>query len=371
MFGGVSAEHEVSIITGLQVVEKIDRTSFDTFVVFWGQDGVFYYYPNLTNRKQWKTIKPKVCFFGRDQAGVFIQEAGLLRAKHYLDVAYLAFHGGKGESGQIQGMLESLGLPFTSSSSESSSITMNKSLTNQVLAAHKLATIPGVSCRDTDFNDNPDGIVAAIRDQLGLPVIIKPAHLGSSIGIKIAKTEIELLKYLTEATLIDNEVQIEKLMVDFVEYNCAVRNVGGQIEFSEIERPMGKDEILSFADKYQRGGGKKTGATSGMASLSRELPAKISAELKDRIHDSARKIFQACRCSGMVRIDFMHTKHDELFITEVNPIPGSMAYYLWEAAGLTFQQQITDLLTQAIADQKKRDSKQLIYTTDIVDKFIA
>jgi len=148
-----------------------------------------------------------------------------------------------------------------------------------------------------------------------------------------------------------------------------VRAVNGTIETSEIERPVSKDEILSFADKYQRGA-KKTGGASGMASLNRELPAKIDEKTQRAIQDMAKKIFVACACKGMVRIDFMLTADKELFLTEVNPIPGSMAFYLWEASGIPFKQQISDLIEQAVRDETQTASTHLDYETDIIEKFV-
>jgi D-alanine-D-alanine ligase len=153
----------------------------------------------------------------------------------------------------------------------------------------------------------------------------------------------------------------------------------GTLECSAIERPLKdtstSDEMLSFADKYQKGGGKKSSKTSGdaaagMASLSREVPARISVELKNRIEDSAKRAYSACRLAGSPRIDFMYVPAtDELYLTEINPIPGSLAFYLWEALGIPFQAQISDALEQAVVEQKSTESKRFDYTTDIVDTF--
>jgi D-alanine-D-alanine ligase len=158
---------------------------------------------------------------------------------------------------------------------------------------------------------------------------------------------------------------IEKFIKNFTEYNVAVRKVNGKIETSEIEKPISSDEILSFADKYQRGG-KKTG---GMASLLRELPAKISKTLEKEIKQLAVDVFKAIRGKGMIRIDFM-VQNKNIYVTEVNPIPGSMSFYLWEASGISFKQQITDLIEQSIIDNEERLSKRLEYKTDIIEKFV-
>jgi D-alanine-D-alanine ligase len=306
--------------------------------------------------------------FGKDVHGGFIKEESWGNKKIYPYAAFLAFHGGLGERGSVQGLLESVGIPFTSSGHEASAITMNKELTRRVAESVKVSVAHGMSVFASEIKKDVTGIALAVTKKLSLPVIIKPVHLGSSIGLNIAKTQVELQKFLLEAAFIDNEILIEQYLSLTAEYNCAVRAVDGKLEASEIERPVSKDEILSFADKYQRGA-KKSG--SGMASLSRELPAKIDEALKREIQNMAKKIFMACSCKGVVRVDFMLTTDKKLYLTEVNPIPGSMAFYLWEASGISFRQQISDLIEQAVRDDAQTQSMDLDYKTDIVEKFIA
>lgn len=349
LFGGVSAEHEVSVITGLQVIENIDRNLFIPYAIKLNKNGLFEYYEKLSKRGDYLKTKPQIINFGRDKAGAYFSSENLFKKKVYIDVAYLAFHGGNGESGQLQGFLETLDIPYTSSSVEASSIAMNKILTKEVLEQNGIKTVEY-------YKDHKD---------IKLPAIIKPVHLGSSIAINIAKTPVELKKYLLEANQVDSEVLVERYVKDFKEYNVSVRRINGIVTTSEIEKPLSSEEILSFSDKYQRGG-KKTG---GMASLQRELPAKISKELENKIKETAVKAFNAIRAKGMLRIDFM-LEGKNLYVTEINPIPGSMSFYLWEASGISFKQQITDLLNQAIIDNEERLSKKLDYKTDIIEKFI-
>lgn len=368
-FGGVSAEHEVSVVTGLQVVEKIDRNVYTPYVVYIKKDGQAVGYGDLANCKEFLTKKPSPLSWGRDAKGGYIKEEGLLGKKHYPYAAYFAFHGGTGESGPMQGLCEVIDIPFTSSGIEGSAIVMNKALGKEVLNFYGLPVVDGENLRSSDILADVSGIAKELLTELSLPLIIKPVHLGSSIGISIAKTETELERFLLTAAHIDSEVVVEKLLTNMKEYNCAVRAINGKIEASEVESPVSHDAILSFADKYERGGGKKSGGESGMASLQRELPANISAELKKRIQETAIHAFTACRCKGMARIDFMVTG-DDLFITEINPIPGSMAFYLWEASGITFTQQITDMLEQSVRDAKNQTGKQFNHESKIIENFI-
>lgn len=365
MFGGVSAEHEVSVVTGLQALEHVDTTLYGPLVVYVSKKGEISAMPNLTDRKGFLTTKRSPATFGKDEKGGYLS-FGFPVKKIYPYAAYLAFHGGTGEGGAYQGLLEACGIPFTSPSQEASVLAMNKQLTKECLEKSGIKTVPALRCFGADIKHDEEKYLKEITSMLGLPVIIKPAHLGSSIGITIARTEIELRKALLEASFIDTEIVIEQFLTGFTEYNCAVRSIHGVLETSEIERPVSKDEILSFADKYERGG-KKTG--NGMASLARELPAQINAELKQEIREAAKLAFTSCRMKGMVRIDFMlHT--GSLYLTEINSIPGSMAFYLWEASGIPFTTQITDALEQAVKDTRTRDSLCLNYSSDIVARFV-
>lgn len=367
MFGGVSPEHEVSIITGLQVIESIDREKYYPHAIYVNKKGEFRYLQGLKSRKDFDGNQGVEIAFGRDSKGGYVATQGLWSKKYYPVAVYMAFHGGLGEGGQAQGLLETLRIPFTSSSAEASAICMNKQLTKDVVSSIGVPVVQGVSIPSRIVKENSSELAGNIAKELEIPLIVKPVHLGSSIGIGIAKSEIELEKALIEASYIDSEILVEKLLTDIQEYNIAVREMNGNIEVSEIEKPLSKDEILSFADKYQRGG-KKTG--SGMASLQRELPAKISSDMKEFIIDYAKKSFIACRCKGMVRIDFMAVGEKELYLTEINPIPGSMSFYLWEASGIQFRQQITDLIEECINTKNVSAGISLDYSTDIVRKFV-
>ena len=369
MFGGVSAEHEVSIITGLQVFEKIDRNLYTPHAIYVSKIGEMSYLSGLTSRRDFLACKRLAITGHQDAKGPIVQTIGLIRHTIRPTAAYLAFHGGSGESGPVQGFLDTIGLAYTGPSQESAVITMNKQVTKSALTTANVMTVPGKSYLSSSIHADAHALTKSILSEFRLPLIVKPVHLGSSIGIKVVHTEIDLEKALIESAYMDTEVLVEVFLSDFKEYNCAVRCVNGILETSEIERPLSSKEILSFADKYERGG-KKTGG-SGMASLQRELPAKISEDLKIQIQETAKKAYVACRCTSMVRIDFMFTPIGELYLTEINPIPGSMAYYLWEASGVPFTQQITDLIEQAERDHTAKKSLVLDYKTDIVEKFIA
>jgi D-alanine-D-alanine ligase len=366
-FGGESAEHEVSIITGLQVLEEIDRMQFNPHALYINKIGIPFLIPGLSSRKDFYKLSHTEVVFGKDKKGGYLETTKLLKKKIYPDCAYLAFHGGTGECGPFQGLMELLNIPYTSPSQESAVLTMNKALTKALLRANNISVVDGVNITSKEVLQDSLSAAQAIIKSIPLPLIIKPAHLGSSIGIAIAKSGIELEKHLLTAAHLDSEIVVEKFLSNFVEYNCAVRSLGNTIQTSEIERPLNKDEVLSFADKYERGR-KKT--SSGMASLDRELPAKITPELENKIRSLAILTYETCRCKGNVRIDFL-VADGVLYFNEVNPIPGSMAFYLWEANGISFQTQIAELIDQSIEENKTKTARNLDYSTSIVQSFIA
>lgn len=368
LFGGESAEHEVSVVTGLQVVEKIDRERYDVLSVYVSKKGELFLMPDLKTRKEFTSARRVPIAFGKDADGGFVSTLGVLKKKYYPYAAYMAFHGGTGESGPFQGLFETVGIPFTSTGQESAAIVMNKKITKDVVHDAGITVVLGVSLFSRDIRADAEATVQKVIATVSLPVIVKPVHLGSSIAIHIARTEVELQKFLLEAAHVDSEILVEQLLTNFTELNCSVRIVNDTLEVSPVERPIQHDELLSFADKYQRGGKNKA---AGMASLDRDLPAKIPEPLRDRVQSAARVAYTACRMKGTPRIDFMYTESDDtLYLTEINPIPGSVAFYLWEAAGVSFKQQITDAIEQAVRDADEVGGRALDYQSDIIEKFV-
>lgn len=369
--GGQSYEHEVSIITGIQVAESLDLSKYTYSFVFFDKTGVSWLIKDFRKRRDFRTKKRVPVDFVRRQSGVCLQTSGLLNHTIKVDVCYLAFHGGVGESGPVQGMLETLGVPFTSASSEGSTIAMNKSLTKEVLRDNQISVLPSITVFSQAFTQNKEPILARIQKEFELPVIIKPVHLGSSIAIEVVHTPVELEKFLNVATRVDTEILVEPALTDFTEYNVSVRSNNDEVECSPIEEPVRADEILSFDDKYANGAkksGSKGAAEAGMASLDRTVPAHISDTLAKEITDLAKAVYRATRLSGLVRIDFLY-HGSRLYCTEINPIPGSMSFYLWEPTGEQFRDQITLSLEDAMLRHDKKIAIEP-YETDIVEKFI-
>ena len=365
-FGGASPEHEVSIITGLQIFENIDREIYNPIPVYVSEKGVFFKLNKINSRKDYNPDSKTSMSFGFDEKEKKPYISTGLFSKEYIHCAINTLHGGNGESGPLAGFLESYNIPYTSTNVESSVICMNKALAKKIVE-DAVPVLQGQSFSSKEIKKNIKNISTLIQEKIGLPIIVKPVHLGSSIGIKIAKTTTELELHLLEASHLDTEVLAEKYVSDISEFNCSVRTRNGNIETSAIERPRTQAEILSFSDKYQRGGKKTSG---GMASLSRELPANISSDLEEKIKDYSTKIYKICKCKGVVRIDFIQDTEGKIYFNEINPIPGSMAFYLWEILGITFKQQISELIEESIQERKLSESVTFVHKTDIIEKFI-
>lgn len=367
MFGGKSSEHEVSIITALQVLESMDKKLYIPIPIYQDKQGVFKYLRNFKTKKDFLTSSRKDVKWGSDDSGGYIQ----LGAKRiYPYAAYLAYHGGPGECGDIQGFLESLSIPFTSSATESMVLTANKSLTKIIADKHGIPTLPFVAYKSDYAKRNLEKVVSEIEKNFDYPMILKPSHLGSSIGIKVAKNKEELFLIISSLVLLDNEFLVEKYLKNFDEYNCSVMKVGEEFLFSAIEKPIRENEILSFSNKYEDPSASKiTSGQGGMANLARELPARLTKKKEEKILSLMKEVYFVFDCEGVVRIDCI-ADGEEIFLNEINRIPGSMAFYLWEAVGDSFTKQISRSIEESIKSQQYRDSFAIDYDTDIVEKFI-
>ena len=370
MCGGETYEHEVSIISGIQIAQNIDRTKYKPLFLYFDKNNDVFLIENLKTPKDFRQNKRLAVDLVERTGKLVLRPKKLFKKSLTVEVCFMAFHGGTGESGPIQGMLELYNVPYTGATQEGAVIAMNKSLTKEVLSRSGVPVLPWVTVFSSEFQDDKTGTVDSILEKLKLPLICKPVHLGSSIGIKIVHTKVELEQQLSIATRTDSEVLIEPALVEFTEYNISVRSSSNGLELSPVEEPVRKDEMLSFEDKYANGGKKGGGKVSGggMELLDRTVPAKITDGLATEINELAMRSYKACRLSGMLRIDFMYSD-GKLYCTEINPIPGSLGFYLWEAGGEPFQEQIT----QGIEDALQRHVNKIQiepYETNIVDKFI-
>jgi D-alanine-D-alanine ligase len=354
-FGGRSVEHEISIISALQVMKKIDKERYDVVPVYITKDGVWYtgnwlkYIDNFRNYKTLLKHSRKIVPSLNAQEGVlFGYPSGFLKKSKpvaKIDVAFPVFHGAYGEDGCFQGLFEIMNLPYVGSNVVASAICMSKTLTKEI---SKALAIPVLDYYRLDadrwFRDRDNQLQHLAR--FAFPVIVKPDNLGSSIGVSKATNAAELENAIELAAVYSHDILIEKCVTAIREINCSVAATAHGVEASECEEPLASpDKLLSFDDKYLSA----AASSEGMAGAKRKIPADIPAELKKKIQEDAVKIFRYLGCSGVARMDFILDASDsKIYLNEINTIPGSLAFYLWEATGKPFTTLLTEIIEHAI-----------------------
>ena len=373
LFGGKSAEHDISVISALQAYRHLNKEKYDVFPIYITKDGEMYYGEETGKIEAYTDIdkllkSSKRVSLSRSAGRVQLVYEKKARSIADLDVALPVVHGTNVEDGTIQGYLQLLGLPYGGCDILSSAIGMDKYVTKTVLREAGIPVLDCVRARLAEYNSDADAVISDIEEKIGYPVIVKPINCGSSIGISKATDRASLEESLADAFTYSDRILAERAIISLREINCAVLGDGDLAEASECEEPVGSDEILSFNDKYVGGakgsakGGTKTDADAkGMASLKRKIPAPITPAQRDYIRKTAVDAFQALGCGGVSRIDFLlDSSTGEIFFNEINTIPGSLSFYLWEPLGVKY----TELLDRIIALALKRDrqNRALTYT---------
>jgi len=369
LFGGRSAEHEISIITALQAISAMDTLKYTIVPVYVSTQGKWYtgkellhkaFYHNLTvnlPKVTEVTLLPDPTIGGL----LLKQKDGSFNSKKIpIDVYFLAFHGQQGEDGAIQGLLELADATHTGSGLLASAIAMNKYFCKKILENHAIPVLPGVLIKKTEAQQSLPDVIKKICHTQGLenfPLFVKPCNLGSSIGISIAHDIPSLQASLAEAFKYDREAIVEPCIPQLREINVSVMD-GNPPQISVLEIPVSSGKVLTYEDKYLRGG-KKNASSSGMAGLSRIInPPDLDPQIKTELCEYALKSYQLLNCSGICRFDFIHDlNHNKLYFNELNPLPGSFSYYLWEKNSPPVL--YTELIDQMIRTAEERNAQKL------------
>ncbi len=375
-FGGKTTEHEISVISAIQAIGYLDREKYDVIPVYITKNNEFYVGEKIGDISSYTNIP---ALLKESQRVIMVNDEG--KAKlikypqkmfgkplyDYIDIAFPIVHGTNVEDGTLQGFLQMMGVPFVGCDVLSSAVGMDKYVMKTVL---KDNGIPVLDCKcytSDQYDDDVDVLVGEIEKEIGYPVIVKPVNLGSSIGISKADDRNELYASLETAFAYATKVLIERAVQNLKEINCSVLGDYSGAEASECEEPVSSDKILTFAEKYigdgsakgakgAKGGVKSSPSGSkGMATLKRKIPAEITPEQRDTVRKMAVDAFKVLGCSGVSRIDFMmDTATGEIWLNEINTIPGSLSFYLWEPVGVKY----TELLNKMIALSLKREREQ-------------
>ena len=365
LFGGVSVEHDISIITGSQVLANLDRKKNNIIPIYISKDGRF-----LTDENFWDvTYFAKEQNFSKARQVFFASEGNLFYTKGKkakllckVDFAYVALHGGMGESGSVQGLLDCVGIKYSCCDNFSSSVCMNKFCTKILAKEQKIPVAKGILLSYEDKNISASCLMEKIEG-LNYPIVVKPNNLGSSIGITFCKDEEMLHGAVTFAFLFDTEVLCEEAICNLRELNIACLGAGKMCECSLVEEVTPNEDFLTFENKYL-GGGK------AMESQKRIVPASVSKKILNRIEIYARRMFCAVKMKGCVRMDFlMDEKTETIYLNEVNPIPGSLANYLWENKGYTFQNLLEKMKDYAEIDYEEKGKKITQFSSSVLQNF--
>lgn len=368
IFGGKSVEHEISVISALQACEYIDREKYEVIPLYMTKSGEFYTGEQIGNIERYKDI-PQLL---RESVRVLLlNEDGRVNMVRYpmkkfgnnvlgsIDVAFPIVHGTNVEDGTLQGYLQTLGLPYVGCDVLSSAVGMNKYVMKTVFKDNDIPVLDCACYNLVDFAD-VEKLLDRIEAKFSYPVIVKPINLGSSVGISKASDREGLEEALGLAFTFASKVLVEPAIRQLKEINCAVLGDELEAEASECEEPLNAEEILTYEDKYIGGG--KSGS-KGMASLSRAIPARISQERREEIRQMAVQAFKCLGCNGVARIDFMiDMETDRVYLNEINTIPGSLSFYLWEPLGLKYPQLLERMIQLAL--KRHRESEKLTFSFD-------
>lgn len=377
LFGGKSVEHEISIISAVQAMRYINRDKYDVIPVYITKTNEMYHSEDMVNIEEFSNLKAllkksrRVTFSVENGRTMLVKthtKAFEKKLVSEIDLAFPIVHGTNCEDGTLHGYLKMMNLPLVGCDITASAIGMDKYYMKTVF---KDNGIPVLDCKcftAKDYNTSADTVAQTIEDTIGYPVIIKPVNLGSSVGISKAANRDELDDALQNAFNFAGKILAERAVENLKEVNCSVLGDIDEAQASECEEPVNSDKILSYEDKYTSGGkggakGGSKGGSKGMASLKRKIPADITPEQRDTIREMAVNAFKCLGCNGIVRIDFMIDKSTgEIFLNEINTIPGSLSFYLWEPLGVKYTE-LLDRMIQ-IALKRNREQAEISYAFD-------
>ncbi len=378
-FGGRSVEHEVSVISAIQAYKQLDKEKYEVIPFYISKQGKFFSDPKFLDIKNYKDLDSLLLSIPEQTATRKDNQPGFLIPKLVpkftpIDVAFPLFHGTFGEDGRIQGMFDMMQVPYVGISVMGSAITMDKVPQKAIYKEMGLNVGKYFWFPRNEWLKNQQDLLKQIQSNLKFPMFVKPATVGSSIGINKATDEDSLSFAIEVAATYSEKILIEESFEDCIEVNCSAIGYR-EIYASVCEMPVATSEILSFEDKYQRGG--KGAKGSGMASLTRVIPAPIPEKLVKEIQEATKQVFRSFDGCGVIRVDyFVDKKKEKFWINEVNPIPGSLSFYLWEktpnpfkdSGTLTYPELLDKLIEFALERAQDRSKTQYIFESGLLSQ---
>ena len=373
-FGGRSVEHEISVLSALQAINAFDSGKYEIIPIYITKEGKWFTGPELLDLENYKDMKglekkadevfmkPVYGDYNlyKVKTGMFGKGNPVVAELH---AAVPVLHGTNCEDGIFEGVLETIGIPFAGCNTLSSAVGMDKIMMKMILQSEGIPVVDFVWTTDKKWGHDRKSVIKDVEEKLSYPVIVKPANLGSSVGIGRADNREQLIEKIDEAEKFSDRIIIERCIEQLQEINCSVLGDAEECRASILEEPIKSGEILSYTDKYM--GGTKTEGR-GMAVSDKRIPADLPEDVTKRIQEMARDTFKALSCHGVSRIDVMIDKATgEIYVNEINTIPGSLSYYLWEASGTSFAQLMDELVKLAHKRKRETDRKTFSYDTNI------
>lgn len=372
-FGGRSVEHEISVISALQAINAFDKEKYNIIPIYISKQGRWYTGDNLLDIRNYRDMKKVIEdaeeVFMRPEYGdynLYKVNTGMFSKRNpvvaELHVVIPVLHGTNGEDGIFEGLLETIGIPFAGCNTLSSANGMDKITMKMILRECGVPVVDYVWFTDRQWLSSKDDIISKVESKLGYPVIVKPANLGSSVGIGKASNREELIEKVDNAEKFSQRIIVEHMIEQLKEINCSVLGDADEHESSVCEEPIKTGDFLSYEDKYM--GGSKT--TAGMQASEKRIPADLPEAVSEKIRCMAGETFRVLSCHGVSRVDVMvDEKDNSIYVNEINTIPGSLSFYLWEASGISFTQLMDRLVQLALKRKRAIDRKTLTYDHNI------
>ena len=379
IFGGVSVEHEVSIISAVQAMNKLDTEKYEVVPIYITKDNEWYTGSPLKEIETYKDMDllkrftTNVVLYKKDDEFVLQKKNGFFKKiVNTVDVILPVVHGTNVEDGSLQGYLRTIGIPFAGSDVLGSAVAQDKIVQKEIFEIHKLPIAKYEWFYDSDYNMDSDEIIKKVEKSVKYPCIVKPATLGSSVGITSCSNREELEQAIDEAIQYDEKIIVEEKVQNLTEVNISVLGSFDNIRLSELEEVTTDSDLLTFDDKYINGAkkGMNKGPSKGMASAARKVPANLPAKLEEEVKRVATEAFKVCNLSGVVRIDFLiDQKKNNVYINEINSCPGSLAFYLWEPTGRSFTNLLDEMIGIGVKNYKKRTNKVHTFKSNILSGY--
>ncbi len=370
-FGGRSTEHEISVISASQAMHAINAEKYDVVPIYISKQGKWYTGNALLDIQNYRNISDLLSKVEEVYMEPSFGDYNLYKKKRslfgsnviaHLDVVIPVLHGSNGEDGIFEGVLETIGIPYAGCSTLSSANGMDKITMKMILKSCGIPVVDYVWFTDKQWFEQRDSLITRIENEIGYPVIVKPANLGSSVGIGRAKNREELIEKVNDAEIYTTRIIVEDMIEDLQEINCSVLGNYDENQASVLEEPIKSGEILSYEDKYM--GGSK--GAKGMQSAQKRIPAELPEAETRRIQFLAQETFRVLSCHGVSRVDMIiDRKNRNIYVNEINTIPGSLSFYLWEATGISFEQLMDKLVELAITRKREQSMKTVSYDHNI------